>query len=1165
MPTRTINLKMVLGKKENTLELRQALWTTHREINNAVKKIEHILLLCRGASYRTLNDEGEVIEIPESHVKEQALKMAREAQKKNGEAPVGSDEEVLNMLRKMYVQIVPSSELDDKGKPQTGDAQNSNAWVSPLMDKESEGGLSVFEKILDPSPQWISLKEQNNPRWDFESNQWLNTTDGKRLQNTQGRPPSWVDKLRKNQPWQDAFIEDQKKKKKEIEDGNAPVIKELKKLALIPLLQPNIKRAIEPDSMGVSVWDRLAMRLAVAHFLSWESWNYSTKKAHDEAKQKRDELKQEYIKYDVLFKKLQKYENTRHKKLKEVAMADDDRPYKIRGRTIRSWTFVLDKWRKLGDTVEKRKEILVKLQTKLRGKFGDPDLFFWIAKEGKEDLWRQEDILTLFVKLNLAEGLLEKRKSYSLMTFADARVHPRWAMYEAPGGSNLRKYKLMDKNGLKLVCPLLYRSETESLDEKDFEIGLAPSDQLSNLEIIKNGKKIRLKYQSAFQDFEGVPGGAEILFDRSYMENYERSNEYFAEGMIGSVHFKLTIDVASKAPEKWLDGNGKIAIPPEVHHFNTALSNKSKHLGKLSPGLRVLSVDLGLRTFASCSVFELVEGKPEKGLFFPAEDERKEDDPRKLWARHERSFKLTLPGETPTTQEKEIRKTTWKENRSIRRDIGQLKQILRLGQVEDHEKIIEGIKALRESFNPATTDSALVPGDLDGLDDETFHATPELWKQRCQEIFYKAEEKVSERFRHWRKRTKARSNSWADWKERRGYHGGKSIWMIEYLDDVRKLIISWNLRGRSYGEVNRQDKKFYGTVASQLLRHINNLKEDRTKSGADLIIQSARGYVPRQNGVGWEKKYEPCRTILFEDLARYRFKIDRPRRENSQLMKWNHREIVTETTMQAEIYGINIQTTAAGFSSRYLASGGAPGVRCRHLTKDDFDGGLPKSFVVNELAWMLGYPNKKDFNEKQEALCKKITPGILVPWSGGELFVSLKCDEKVNERSFQVIHADINAAQNLQRRFWGRCGEAYRITCKKEKAGDESFILENAPGVRLLGALQRLENGDKTFSLRKRPGCEYFYEMIESGSKKLKAIKGEKSEVESEYEQQMIDEDIVDTSVDRETFFRDPSGVFFDSKYWIPSKHYWSEVRKRIWEAMKKPVSGFNGEDDVSF
>ncbi len=1153
MPTRTINLKMVLGKKKETADLRRALWTTHSEINKAVEKIEKTLLLCRGRSYFTLNEKEEVIEIPESQVKQEALQMAREAQKKNGENNKGKKEEVLLLLRKLYEKIIPSCVLDEKENPLKGDAQASNAWVSPLMDPESQGGLSVFEKIIDPPPKWIKKKEKGKEGWEKASIQWLKTEEARQLQKTPGSPPAWVRKLRNDQPWQDAFIEDQKKKLKEVESGNAPVIKELKEMGLLPLLSPILRENLEPEGHGVNVWDRLTMRLAVAHLLSWESWNHSTKKEFESAREKRDSLKSEFKKYDKKFEDIRKYELARHKELKKVAMADDNRPYRIGVRSIRGWDKIRPMWLEKGDTPEKRKEILADFQTRHRGQYGDPSLYLWLAEKGRESLWKDENVLTPLVKLNIAEKQLDKRRPYSLMTFAEGRKHPRWAMYEAPGGSNLRNYKLSTiKNNLMVELPLLSRDETGKLVEQDFQIRLAPSGQLSNPVFSKNGKKLFLKYQSAHQEFEGAPGGAEILLDRPYLENQHL--DLIKNGLVGPVWLKLTLDVQSKAPREWLDGKGRVSTPSEVHHFKTSLYNKSKHEKKLKPGLRVLSVDLGMRTFASCSVFELVQGRPKKGFYFPAADGREDKDSKKLWARHERSFKLTLPGENPSKKERELRQKAIDEIRSIRRDINKLKNILQLSVVEnDEERSIKIEKLLNSAVQDKKEEKnkksfAITEKVLEGLDDKKMRSTPQLWQKHCQTIYDEAEKVVAEKFSEWRKETRPRVKSWEEWRKRRGYHGGKSIWMLEYLESVRKLILSWNLRGRAYGEIKRQSRKEQGTVAAGLLRHINNLKKDRTKSGADLIIQAARGYIPDKQGVGWVKKFEPCRLILFEDLARYRFRVDRPRRENSQLMKWNHREIINETELQGQIYGMVVETTAAGFSSRYLASNGCPGVRCRYLSQDDFEGELPKPYVVYEMDWILGYSKDNDFAKKQLALSQRLKPGMWVPWHGGELFSSLNSEKKLHE-----IHADINAAQNLQRRFWSRCGEAYRIYCKKTAGADESlYELEKKPGVRLAGALMQLENGDKEFYLKEEDGKNCF-RMEAAGKKKLKTSAQDGIDsMEEEMEEQISEIEEEETSKSRMTFFRDPSGRIFNSKYWIPSKIYWSVVRNKVWEAMNE-------------
>ncbi len=1157
MPTRTINLKMILGTKERTEELRRALWTTHEQINQAVAIIERTLLLCRGEAYWTLNRGGEEIEIPKKQVKAETLDMARYAQRRNGKPGMGSDDEVLGALRGLYEQIIPSCRLDEKGKPREGDAQASNGWVSPLMDPESQGGLSVYDKVLDPPPAWIKDKESNSGDWLKKSIQWLECADALRLQRAAGSPPGWVRKLRNENPWQDDFIKDQEKKRKETIEGNAPVITLLKGLSLIPLIMPKLKKALEPEGSGVSRWDRLAVRLAVAHLLSWESWNHTTKAAHDEAESLMNKLLEQYKEYATNFDALRDYEKERHEELKRVAFADDDNPFKIGSRMIRSWDRVRERWLRNGNTPEDRQSICKRLQKTLRGKFGDPDLLLWLAEEGHEDLWRDTDCVTPLVKLNKAERLFRKRKEYSLMTFADARLHPRWAMYESSGGTNLRSYKLIkSQNGLQASLNLITHDMNGGFREQSFTIPLAPSGQFSNLTVEGAGKEERFTYHSANQRFTGAPGGAEILFHRPYLELAERTNEQLARTP-GPVWLKLTLDVETKTPPEWLDGKGNPATPPEVHHFNTALANKSKHVEKLKPVLRVLSVDLGIRTFASCSVFELVQGKPSKGLSFPAADGRDEKDPEKLWAHHERSFKLSLPGENPTKKEKINRKAATEEIRSLKRDMGRLKDILRMSVTEDAQKLDDRIRLFLGNLDDISMSSELDKETFAGFGDPAAKLLPESWREHCQSFYDRAEALVAKRFSEWRKRTRRKPNSWDDHRALRGYAGGKSIWAVEYLDAARKVIISWNLRGRTYGEVNRQDKKLFGTVASHLLHHINQLKEDRTKSGADLLIQAARGFVPVRDGVGWAEKYKPCRVILFEDLARYLFRIDRPRRENSQLMKWTHREIIHETDMQAKLYGIVTITTSAGFSSRYLASTGAPGIRCRYLEMDDFEDGLPKQYVVNELEWMLGKVKDEELDAAQKRLSGKIKPGMLVPWSGGELFVTVTRDRK----KAHLIHADLKAAQNLQRRFWSRCGEALRIKCRRTNGGaSDIYELAQAPGARLLGALQQLEHGDAVFSLvpdtAGRADAEY-YVMEQAGAKKtkLKATKEDPSLGGAYAVDEGLEND-AEAGGALEIFFRDPSGILFDKKYWIPSKKYWSIVKSRVWKSMQSAKQG---------
>jgi len=215
MPTRTINLKLITGKTEKNIKLRKALWTTHSEINAAVKELENVLLLCRGRSYRVKDINDKESEIPESSVVKDALSMVRNAQEQNGKSGAGKDEEVLDCLKLLYQKIIPSSELDEKGNVVDGDAQASGAWVGPLMDPKSEGGLSVFGKILDPLPAWFAKMENAESGWEESSTAWLKTKESQDLQKAPGSPSAWVRRLREGKPWQKALVDDQKKKNAE--------------------------------------------------------------------------------------------------------------------------------------------------------------------------------------------------------------------------------------------------------------------------------------------------------------------------------------------------------------------------------------------------------------------------------------------------------------------------------------------------------------------------------------------------------------------------------------------------------------------------------------------------------------------------------------------------------------------------------------------------------------------------------------------------------------------------------------------------------------------------------------------------------------------------------------------------------------------------------------
>ncbi len=707
-------------------------------------------------------------------------------------------------------------------------------------------------------------------------------------------------------------------------------------------------------------------------------------------------------------------------------------------------------------------------------------------------------------------------------------------MYEAKGGSNLRNYRLsIQADRVTLQLPLL-ESGPNGLIETEASIPVAPSGQFSQLKAnAKDETKIE-RFFSARQEFSAQLGGAEILFDRRHLE--AREDLALINGDVGRVWLKLSLDIATKAPEGWLDGRGKVRLPAVAQHFRTSLAKASKHRNELAPGLRILSVDLGLRSLAACSVFELVKGRPDKGMAFLA------DADLELWARHERSFVLKLAGEDETVEMKRARRRVMQELGELRRDSRRLKDLLRLLPLETREErqqAVDDLVAANSSTSPAgvPTESST---DLATLRD-ALGSDHQSWQAIVKDAHRIAENNLAVRVGRWRRETRARPGSSDEHKTRRDYVGGKSTWSIDYLEKLRRFLLGWSLRGRDYSQVNRANREARGVFASRLLLHINKLKEDRLKAGADLLVQAARGYLPAI-GKGWREAFSPCRVILFEDLARYRFQTDRPRRENSTLMRWCHRELVRAAEMQAELYGIGIDSVGPGFTSRFHARSGAPGVRLRSVTSDD----LQSPFLVEQL------------KEVADRIGLPLRPGIVLPWDGGELFGTVNADGLS-----LTIHADINAAQNLQRRFWTRHHDVYRLTAVEVTSQDGQSAHYPVPlGARLLGGIKATYGDNGYIRLMPAVDGDGFVPSVISSREWQRATNSSAvldEETRDNSELVELDESEMPevSRGTRATFFRDPSGLVVRSDRWYFAKDFWGMVSQRIGRALQRQADPF--------
>jgi hypothetical protein len=413
MPTRTIKLKMILPQSERGRGARLDLWTTHTVVNEAVKRIENVLLFCRGNSY--VDTEGNMH--CRDEVRSQAIRYARDIQRENGHPDEGDDDRILVLLRCLYEKIIPSSV-----KPKTGDAQHARGFVRPLMSPASKGGCHQAASILDPLPEWVTMKSCGQAGWETASRAWATSSQAIQLMSSTGRKPTWTKQYQQGEYWQDAFVAHQGQLRKEVAGGP---LDGLRNIGLLPLLPPPIRSRLKGVRGGVSPWEDLAVRLAASHLISWESNDHRVRTEYAELAGRIEHLKQQ-VDEDAL-NHVQTYERLRHDELKRIALADDDSPYRVGRRSLRGWELIRERWqspecRSSAD----RMKVLAEMQTRLRGRFGDPHFYRWLAQESQEPLWREADPLPHIVLLNDAMRRLARKKDCAAFTTADPRLHPRW-------------------------------------------------------------------------------------------------------------------------------------------------------------------------------------------------------------------------------------------------------------------------------------------------------------------------------------------------------------------------------------------------------------------------------------------------------------------------------------------------------------------------------------------------------------------------------------------------------------------------------------------------------------------------------------------------------------------------------------------------------------------
>lgn len=1103
------------------------------------------------------------------------------------------DEAVQN-LGKVYDLVVPSHAEDGEG-----DAQQANRFMGILLDPESSGGLSALEK--SKTPEWVIQKQAGSVSWETAAEAWrLQTMASPRPTGRQPAWRGFAEEA--DPRWIEAYLADLGKNQKKAGDGGeSALLAKLKQSGLLPVwnqYRPLKQELGDPGRGYLSKWDRLAFKLAVARLLSWESWNHRARKEHAARQAALASVEADLTAFASATAILKAYEQERTLELRRnnplSQEAAEATTFRLGGRQIRKWEPLARELRKAGPGSDLG-QIAADFQTRNPRECPDPYFTEWVLEAPERAvLWSTDEgvrAVQLLAKRNRLAFKAEQSRERTAMTPPHPRLHPVWLQFEEPSGSNLKSLDLepLPGGGWAARMDLIHATES-GLEEREVRIPLCASPQLALQRLEKLDKKkggpgktpvltfiqapshARVDDRSAFETWRGTMQSPDILLDRGVLET--KPTEPFDPAHLRA-DLKLVLDLEPQLVEgqgiaqEGANGFRWSEAPKWTFHLQTSLAESSKHEEALAEGKRFLAVDLGVRDLAAVALFELRRGTPEPGekafpipsstawkavlvpgsqatLSLPGEQEhlsestqarrREVEDAlrllRFLKSRRTRLLALASPQASPKTRDK-AREALLRQPKDpdaqarLQEEKDRHAKALALLLADDDPPRARRDKAagLKQETRPANVDPrhhAVLrqAAALDPLPDlSTIPSAPQALRAW--------DEALSDLIRVWRDRTRRRDP------RRSGLHG-KSLWAIDHLAEVRDFLKGWHRRGSDSGEINRPGRDF----AKTLLDHINQLKEDRTKEGANLLVNTARGLRYDATTHRWEQRFPPAHLILFEDLARYRFLMDRPRFENSQLMRWSHRELTKVTGQMAQMFGIGVQDTGAAFSSRYHGWSGAPGLRCKVFTESEL-----------RSPWFL-----RKWKESWQPV-----PGLPVPWEGGKRFITLDEAGKLVEED-----ADHNAAISLARRFSLRNGEAVRLVCAQR--GDN--FVPTALGKRLQGGLRSsADSKDKGFGhLVPLPGTEAFRweRLSQTEWERLsgkKAMKTESEEAVAEDDADAQEEALEAAEAESGTlddagrgkkvvFFRDPSGVFFDALQWVPGDLFWARVRQRLSRAL---------------
>jgi IS605 OrfB family transposase len=238
------------------------------------------------------------------------------------------------------------------------------------------------------------------------------------------------------------------------------------------------------------------------------------------------------------------------------------------------------------------------------------------------------------------------------------------------------------------------------------------------------------------------------------------------------------------------------------------------------------------------------------------------------------------------------------------------------------------------------------------------------------------------------------------WKPLKNNENSKPVraWLVDIPGISFEALKKHEIEARGKEKGARARRVRGENYAFDLREHILHMKEDRYKKAAYVLLRTAI-----KNG---------AQVIILEDLRNFDLNLERPKKQNRQLMTWAIRRVTEFLKEQAKPLGILVWSVKPYWTSQVCSACGYPGKRASLSSKNNWEKFYQKRYG-KQRKWVVE--------------------------NGGKIFV---CSNIDCTRKSRMINADINASFNLHKLFYGILDRPQK-TGQKDENEKETYKIKD--------------------------------------------------------------------------------------------------------------------------